>query len=407
VRVTKNLASVGIVYGASVGLLMVAELVLARLVTLEAIGQYQFARQLVPVAALIGAVGIDQAMPRHGAGNNLRPRTRLREIGGSAVVVACIATFTAVFIFRTSAPWGLAIGLAIVLVSVTSVWSAEERASLRYFRAALYLHGYRLVLALGLLGVSLLLALGFGHLRLPGVLIIATVIPVLAAGWQRRSTISRYELVSHVAPSRRSLRRVGIPLTISAATMGALDWVDQATLSLLSGGFEDVGEYVILKMYVTYPYLSLMWVAGYVALPEIAARREQISLNHYWRTIAISGGACVAVTATVYLVITALPNLVPVPVRSDVVIWLMVAGAARMLAIGPSSFLGAIGTPRVLRRFATASGAVLALEVGIIILVPAEPIVSAAFGLAIAAVSRLLAQHWMAFRMMTGERMNS
>jgi O-antigen/teichoic acid export membrane protein len=375
------------IYAGAIGLLLVGELLLARHISTAAFGGYQLVRQAIPVISVLALLGYDQSLTRETALRAGVPAAfdtqQLRLVVGAVVLGALSALYLTQ---ELHVPLAISSTLSVSAgaVALSSLVSGVMRASQRSALAALTQQGGRLFAGLVLIaawpllsgaGAAVVLSLSSVAIALVGVLWIKS----------QRNTWTATDA------DHRLMRRLGIGFSLSMLSLAAGDWLDQALLAHLSNDLGVVGGYAQVKLVTVYPILSIGSVLGFVALPELARRRDTLTerqvLSWMVGCLAASAAAAALLAPVSRLVLT---WLFGVSFDWRLVITLSIVGALRLFYVLPSAMLGALSTPRVMAQFGGLGFLGLAVQI-VVTLVAAHGglMMAAALGLAAATLLRV------------------
>jgi len=174
-------------------------------------------------------------------------------------------------------------------------------------------------------------------------------------------------------------------------SLAAGDWLDQALLAHLSNDLGVVGGYAQVKLVTVYPILSIGSVLGFVALPELARRRDTFTQSQVLRWMVGCLAASVVAAALLAPVSRLLLSwLFGVSFDWRLVVTLSIVGALRLFYVLPSAMLGALSTPRVMAQFGGLGFLGLAVQIVVTLLAAHGGLMmAAALGLAAATVLRV------------------
>ncbi len=369
---------VGLVYGASVGVFFVGELMLARHLGTAEFGQYNLVRQGVPVIVVLALLGYDQAVTRETAARGgIAPRLDRRQLRLVGICFVLGGAGAGYLNLRLGVEWLTAAALvaAGAAVAVSSLVSGVMRASRRPELGALTQQGHRL-----LAGVAFVS--GAGILSGTGAALTFCVCALaVAAGcavWSMRLTDPW--IVDDAA--HRTMRRLGVGYSLSMVTLAAGDWADLALAAELSGSLADVGQYGQLKLLALYPVLSVGSILGFVALPAIASRRSTIGPADARRWTVVAAAASLAMTAMVVPASWYLAEvLFDVTAPWGLLTVLGTIGGLRLFYVLPSAYLGAVAPPRWLLGFGAIGVVGLAAQVAVTTLAGGDVLLAVALGL--------------------------
>jgi hypothetical protein len=386
----KSVAGVTFFYGGAVALLGLSDLLLAHLIPAREYGSYQFVRSLAPLLVLASLLGLDQVLPREFAGASAHEKDWYALVGrfvrrGLGLAVLAASGSVALLGLPIIAAGSLA--ATVPAIACSELAAAYLRSVGQYPKAALLQQAYRVLLA------SIVLA------SVPWASYISSVYPVgLAAASFLAGFAALRVLLKTKGRNRLSLRDVrrlthtGVLFAISTISLGALDWVDQAALALRFSSFSDIGLYVALKVYLNFPFVTLVSIAGFSALPEVAKSPERMSLTLFnklqRRMIVLASTAALSL----YVLFQKAPELLPVKTEATILVLFLGSGMLRFLYLLPSSVLGALAPRSTLRRYTCFVVLSVILEAMIIILLPIdslEPIAMGGFGLLAGTATRL------------------
>lgn len=394
------LGSAGI-YAASVGLLAVAEMLLAHIVSVADFGLYQLVRQLVPLVAAFAAFGVDQSLPRVVPRLSGQPRGIQSLATGGALSGLVVGLLSALILRHfVDLRWidVFVIVLAPPLLVASNVAAGLFRGLRSYARAAALQQGYRILLAIGLVGVVAAAGADSGSI-LPALLVVGAGVPAfLAARALRRVEDSAEAGQDGNRLSIRVLAPAGLAITVSTLTLGGMDWIDQAVLAAISG-VDASGIYVAAKLYISFPFIAAASVLGFVALPEAARRPASVQGKAAVKAQLLLALLAMAVGGTTLWALTAIEGLLPVAVSNRSMALLAVAGAFRLSLVLPSARLGAFASHFKLAIFAAMCVVLLGLE-GILVLLFAgdDPVEGAALAVAVTAALRFSVAWLMSLR---------
>lgn len=388
----RSVAGVAALYGTSVALLGLSDAIAAHVFHASDFGEYQFVRQLGPVLVVLVLLGIDQVLVRDYPGprsHEFRWDLLLPRLVCIAGVIGLMAAIACVVGFHISYLAGATLAVAIPAQTSSEWTAAYMRARGKYASGAAVQQGYRLVLG-GLVLLSVPLAAAFGDL-LPFTYAISTVtLGVVAV------IVLRRELRGVVAPridraTFRTLRQIGIRLAIITVCLGGLDWVDQAALAAKFDSMAEIGRYTALKVYLVLPFVSLVSILGFAALPEVSKRADVLELRAVLELLAIGIGAAVMLGSLLIIFFMAGGRaILPYQPTTAVLHILVGAGMARFIYLVPSVVLGVTATKQTLTWFAVSSIAVLIVEGTVVLFLPArDPVLAASVAYLVACWLRL------------------
>jgi hypothetical protein len=386
----RNVAGVTLFYGGAVALLGLSDLLLAHLIPAREYGSYQFVRSLAPLLVLASLLGLDQVLPRQFAGAVAHEKdwyALVPRLVGHGLALALAAGFVSVLLLGLPVVASTSLILSVPTIACSELAAAYLRCIGQYPKAALLQQGYRLVLG-SIVLASLPWASYMRSLYPTGLAVASLSAGLVALGVLRKTKARR-----RISPlAIRRLVRTGILFAASTMTLGGLDWVDQATLALRFSSFHESGVYVALKVYLTFPFVTLVSILGFSALPEIAKNPARMTIKIFYglqrRMIAL------AVTGALLLLFLfhIAPGVLPVEAETAYLPLFLGSGICRVLYLLPSSVIGALGSRAMLRRHTIWGIASIALEVAVILLLPArsfEPVVVGALGLLSGTATRL------------------
>ena len=379
------------IYGSSVLLLAVAEAVTARYVPGSWFGAYQLVRLGSPIVAAVVLIGVDQSTPRVFAPlDAVLPRFRYFAAGaGLASVILGAAIGFSISTFLSGAAT-VAIGLALVPPGIvaSALASSQLRARGKYTVGAVAQQGHRAILGVGLLVVGILGLWGGASILVGAAVVAAATGAVIAV----RLAADLDRLPRQVTPLElRQLAVLGLPIAVSAMSLGAMDWFDQIALAMRFEGLEASGEYAATKLYVVYPFIAAASVLGFALLPEFARRGRTATAAVVGRLgpllLVIAGGLAVLWTA----ILRGFDVILPFEADGISILLLALAGSARFALVIPGAAIGAYGGATILRWFALASILIVCLEVAFIVGGPIdEPLLAGSTAVLIATLCRLV-----------------
>jgi O-antigen/teichoic acid export membrane protein len=384
----RSTVTVAPIYAGAIGLLLIGELLLARHISSASFGAYQLVRQAIPVISVLALLGYDQSLTRETALRSGTPAAldsrQLRLVVAAVALGALGAVYLTVSLH---VPIAIASTLAVSAgaVALSSLISGVMRAGQRSALAALTQQGGRLFAGLFFIAAWPLLS-GIGA----AIALSLSSVAIAAVGvlWIRRQR----KTWTATAADHRLMRRLGIGFSLSMLSLAAGDWLDQALLAHLSNNLALVGGYAQIKLVTVYPILSIGSVLGFVALPELARRRDAFTESQVMRWMAGSLAGSVAAAALLAPVSRVLLTWwFGVTYDWSLVIILSIVGGLRLFYVLPSAMLGALSTPQVMAKFGGLGCAGLGVQV-LVTLVTARGglMMAAALGLAAATVLRVV-----------------
>ena len=385
-----NTLTVAVLYGGSIIVLMIGEILLARLTSDRVFGEYSLVRQAIPMVCALGLLGYDQALTRETAARRGGvPRVDTHQVRRiTAVLLIGMGVGTYLFLRAgTSFLPAAALTVTGAAVAVTNILSGGMRAIGHNARGALAQQGYRLLAGIGLIVLSLL---AMGDWGVATLAIGAIFIALWALRWNLTQT-------THWVPSsdeNRHMGRLGLGYSISLLALSLGDWLDQALVAELSNDLAQVGEYSQAKLLAFYPSLSIGSILGFVALPAIARRRKHLHRVDVVRWMLAGLAASAAISMLVVSgALWATEPLLGKTVDVRALLLLGLVGAVRLYYVLPSAVLGAVGTPAALAQLGAWSlgGIALQVLVTLTLVEPAGILVAAAAGLLASGVTRSIA----------------
>jgi hypothetical protein len=379
-------------YGLSVGMLLVAELLLSRSATAAEFGQYQYVRQSIPL--VVGGVlfGLDQALTRQlavGESFNVVHRIVARSAFW-AVVVGVVVTACSLYAYKLSSPAVIALFSAPIVVVVSELAAAVLRARRHYGSAVLAQQGYRLI---GGAAVILGLALGLPTDASPYALALGSILIGTWAAWRLTKLVPRGD----GSPGEiRRLRVLGAGFGASMLSMALIDWQDQAAVAFVYGSLADSGAYAATKLAIVYPFVTVASVLGFMILPEVVRRRQLLTLALWRRALmVVTAGAAVLWLLGGLLSLAIAPLLIGRNVNTEVAFILAGVGVMRLMYLLPSSVVGAFGSARLLGWCGVAGfGAAGIGAASIFLMGKGDPLASGSIGLLVATALRLAIALW-------------
>ena len=366
--------------------MLIGELLLARHISSAQFGAYQLVRQAIPVVSVLALLGYDQSLTRETASGQGVPAAfdiRQLRLVVAAVVLGALGAFYLTQELRVPLAIASTLSVSAGAVALSSLISGVMRASQQSALAALTQQGGRLFAGLVFI-VSWPLLSGIGAAI--ALSISSVAIAVVGVIWIKRQR----ETWTATNADHRLMRRLGMGFSLSMLSLAAGDWLDQALLAHLSNNLAVVGGYAQVKLVTVYPILSIGSVLGFVALPELARRRDTFTGRRLirWMVGCLAGSAAAAaVLAPISRIM--LTWLFGVTYDWSLVIVLSIVGGLRLFYVLPSALLGALSTPRVMAGFGGLGFAGLGIQV-LVTLVAAhgDLMMAAALGLAAATVFR-------------------
>lgn len=337
----KRVAGSAGIYSYSVGVLMLAEILIIRNFGEAVYGGYRIVIVAAPVLVLVGFAGYESAVSRAVAERrepvafdrytHIRVlRTFGLALGFSVILVYWlgIGYFTAVSLV------GLVVGLSVSLYV-----AAQQRALDRPGLAALSQQGYR---AVG--GTLIILLMGTSASFEPTMIFAgaALVIAVMSALW----LVNQDKFWVPAKSQRRWLVGFGHGFAWSGASMAAIDLLDQVLVASLAG-VEVAGVYASLKLMLVFPVMSISSILSFIALPTAVRYVRLITITRLHRALVGS-----FVTSFVVAVILAVSGAILYPIVlgttlrfSEIVVFGCI-GWMRLYYVIPSSMLGALSHRR-------------------------------------------------------------
>ncbi len=376
-----------LLYAASVGMLLVAELMLSRSASPSAFGEYQYIRQSVPLITAGVLFGVDQALTRQLAlGESFNAvRQIVRACSVLTIAVAALVALVSYNAYGMSTIGAASLMLAPIFLVASEISAAVLRARRNYAIAVLAQQGYRLVGGAGILAAV--------ALSLPPELSYATlaVAACLVGIWAFLRMTRMLPADRATRSDVRRLRVLGAGYGVSMMSMALVDWMDQATVAYVFGSLSDSGSYAAVKLVAVYPFVTIASVLGFMVLPEVV-RRQYLFTPRFWRRALVA----MLVGCTAIWVVSALllARVVPVALSREVdplpIYILAGVGALRVAYILPSSVVGAFGSARLL-GWSGGAGFAAAFVGAVTIYATADdgPIVAGAIGLLVATAVRL------------------
>jgi O-antigen/teichoic acid export membrane protein len=389
---------IGLVYGTSVGLLFVGELLLARHLDAAEFGQYNLVRQGVPVVVVLALLGYDQALTRETAARGgIAPRLDRRQWRLVALAVVVAGAGAGYLVLRLGVAWPIASTLVVgsAAIALSSLVSGALRASHRSGLGALAQQGHRLLAGVAFIGAAGLLS-GAG-----AALTFCMCALIVAAGCVMWSTRLATPWVIDDA-AHRTMRRLGVGYSLSMLTLATGDWVDLALAAELSGNLADVGQYGQLKLLALYPVLSIGSILGFVALPAIATRRATITRS---RALRWTAGAALTSLAMIAVAVPASRYLADVLFHVQAP-WALLTvlgtiGGLRLFYVLPSAYLGAVAPARWLLGLGAVGATGLLVQVVVTVLVSGDILLAVACGLLGGTLTRVIAIVVMSSRLLS------
>jgi len=348
-RSATGLAIAG-VYGGSVGLLFLADTILSANVSPAVFGEYTLTRNALPLILAVGLFGVDQALTRALATKPFPGA--LRSILGQRIFrVALVGLVAGVAIRLLGAEWrsSLVVLVCAVAVCISELVSAALRGQGSYVTSSMIQQGYRLLLAfLLIVGIVALGVTSYTYVLLS--LLLACTGVGLVAAIAARAMWREAPDPAH----RRALNRMAGGFGISMLSLAALDWLDQAMVTLLSTDLATTGAYNIHKLWGVYPLLSLASIGGFLLMPELVRDRDRLSPARLRWLLLVGGLLAIALAAIVLTFsVLLLPHIVQMPVDTGLLALFVVIGAVRFFYLVPSAALGAVGTDTLIRSAST------------------------------------------------------
>lgn len=325
-----------LIYAIGLGVLFLADLIIARTFAHDEIAAWAQFRSLVGIAAVIPLVGLDQVLVRSPASS-----AQLLRLLGIQVPALGLAVGILMYWFGLVSYWWLGTGLAI--------GSAASLALFQYFRAhrheilsqfaqqgwKIAVFGFILIMAftgwrsdIVVWGVGLLLA---------NALIVALVVLVLPP-----------ERMHPQAPQpTRAHYAIGSRFMVTALMLALSVYAEQLIVNRL-GSSEEAALYFTTATYFLFP---LSFLNGYLAFlmgPWVRDRHDKFCIllrTRWWAIVLGAAGYGVAmnlVGLTLWQVVR--PSVGAVD--PELVMLLLWTGFARTLYLLPSGYLGVFGMPR-------------------------------------------------------------
>ncbi|MCO1653882.1 hypothetical protein [Pseudonocardia humida] len=379
---------IGLVYGGSVGLLFIGELLLARHLDTAEFGQYNLVRQGVPVVVVLALLGYDQALTRETAARGgIAPRLDRRQWRLVLLCVVVAAAGAGYLVLRLGVAWPIAWTLVVgsAAIALSSLVSGVMRASNRPGLGALAQQGHRLLAGVAFIGAAGLLSGTGAALTF---CMCALVVAVGCVMWSTR--LAAPWPIDDAA--HRTMRRLGVGYSLSMLTLAAGDWADLALAAELSRSLADVGQYGQLKLLALYPILSVGSILGFVALPAIASRRATITRSTARRWAVGAAMTSLAMTAVAVPASRYLADVL-FQVRAP---WALLTvlgaiGGLRLFYVLPSAYLGAVAPPRWLFGLGAVGAVGLLVQVVVTVVVGGDILLAVAYGLLAGTLTRVIA----------------
>lgn len=377
-----------LLYGGSVVALLLGELRLAHAMASDQFGIYQLVRTLIPLLVVAALLSLDQVQAREFAaartappplrGNQLRPLYIATGVSLAAGALS-YAYFPSFLLGAFSIP------LVVLGVAAASLASAGLRAAGRYEYAAFSQQGHRLWAGILFIAGAPLLASADLALFLWGLGALAiAVISDRRLGAENGAQLSN--------ESYRSFRRTGLAFSLSALTLSALDWLDGATLALLTADLGAVGDYALSKLVVFYPLISAGSILGFIALPELSRRRDYLTVIKLRRMMVVAVSLTIPVCLLAFVVGSwLLTEAFSFEGSTRPLIILAIAGAVRLCYVLPSAVVGSVAERADLWIFGAACVVGVGVQFLLAVGLPLPPVDAVAISVLGGAAFRLVA----------------
>ncbi len=358
----------GSIYGASVGTLFVAELILSRRAGMSGFGEYQLVRQAIPLILLISLIGVDQSLIRvsieNGSTSRFVPHTKAAAL--LSLAWGAIAGFALHRFFRTDPLTTATVTIAPALVAVSELGAAALRVNRKYAASAVLQQGYRLCAALILLGS---MALTNATSSSDGVIALAIGSLIACACGCLALTKN-----AHTATSlSRRVYTMGLGFAVSGLPFAAIDWLDQALLSWKFNNLAAGGQYATSKLCIVYPAITLASVLGFTALPEAVRLSKTLPSHVLKKTNILALLTLIPLTLLFYIVYLMSDRfLFDTQASPTAALLLAATGSIRVAYVVPSALLGSISSSRRLMRTSILSLGSIALLTASILTLPIE-----------------------------------
>ncbi|GAA1916039.1 hypothetical protein GCM10009737_16860 [Nocardioides lentus] len=324
----------------------------------------------------LGLLGFDQALTREAAAAAYFPRFGLRALWVSARAVT-LGAITGLILW-SYLDLGLSYAAALVAatlgVAVSTVVSGVLRAASYDSRAAFAQQGHRLLTGLGLVCFSGLLTANTGGYLLAGS---ALVVATLSLFWSAK--LLSPNLTSPIQQS--TVGRLGYAFALGMLTLAATDWVDQLLVAQ-QADLAATGIYSQAKLVAVYPMLSLGSVLGFLALPWVAARRDEISAQIAAKLLFVTGGLAAGLGLLAFpIALGGVKLIFDIQLDAWTVSFFSIYGAVRLFYVVPSALSGGLCSPPQLGAFGVCTLITLPAQIGAFLLfLPAGTLTAAIAG---------------------------
>ncbi|MBW3591800.1 MAG: hypothetical protein KY393_08145, partial [Actinobacteria bacterium] len=353
--------AIGTIYGGSVLILGVSDLLLAHAIRPAAFGSYQYVRLLLPLMVISGLLGLDQVMARLTPGSAARTvpwLAMLPRCTGVSLLLGGAAAAASVLAVDLAWPGALCLILGAPTLVVSEFSAGYLRARGKYLIAAFIQQGYRLLLGSVVIG-SLALASSLEGVYPLFILLSAATFSLIGLRWASGDLAPGNGLS---ASQTKAIRKTGLWFAVILIGLGGMDWIDQAAIARQFGSFGPAGEYAALKVYLSFPFVALVSVVGFRLLPEVAKQSHQLSHARLWRIQLAIFAVAVVIAGALLIGYHIHPQFLPVRASFTVLMGLAATGVARFLSLVPGAVVGGLGSRYVLKIYALGGVLVLLAE---------------------------------------------